>query len=393
MKKFTILGLCLAVGLGATAQNSLVKEVERSAKNAEFSDVLKQMEPAFTNPETANQAAPYYIVGKAGLDQYDNSLGRQSLGQQVDELKMAQSLLGGYEYLMKALPFDSLPDAKGKVKPKYSNNIVSSVAGHYSDFQRAGVYFWEAKQFNKAYDAWEVFVTMPNDVRLGKNAPKAFPDSIVQSFIFNQGLAAYNEGDKERALDKFIQAKNCGDAKKTVYDYALSIAIEMNKQDTVLALAQEARPKFGAEDNSYLRYIINYYNTKGDGETALKYVDDAIAENPKDAELYNFKGFLKEYKELNDEATELYKQAAELEPDFALAQYNYGRMLYNKALIIADQTPQSEYAKVRRETLIPLYNQAKEILENAMKNVGDNGDLEDRIERVLENVNYNIGQQ
>jgi tetratricopeptide (TPR) repeat protein len=96
---------------------------------------------------------------------------------------------------------------------------------------------------------------------------------------------------------------------------------------------------------------------------------------------------------LNDEATELYKQAAELEPDFALAQYNYGRMLYNKALIIADQTPQSEYAKVRRETLIPLYNQAKEILENAMKNVGDNGDLEGRIERVLENVNYNIGQQ
>ena len=147
MKKNVILGLCVFAGLSAAAQTSLVKEVERNlkAKPSDYPAQVKNLQPAFTNEETANTAYPYFVAGKGGYDYLDNQQVMQAAGQNVDLKAMGHSVIDGYGYLVKALSCDTVVDAKGKAKTKYSKDIIKLINNHYNDFNTAAVYLWEAQ--------------------------------------------------------------------------------------------------------------------------------------------------------------------------------------------------------------------------------------------------------
>ena len=191
MKKISILSLCLLAGLSAAAQKTVVKEAEKAMKgNKPFTEVVTIITPAFSDPTTDKQAETYYIPGKAGFNQYNNMLGKRSLGQAVDTKEMAAALLGGYGYYMKALPLDSLPDAKGKVNPKFSKKIFSDVAGHMTDFSNAAVDMWNDKNYKGAYESWGIYLDIARDPRYAKMVP-AVADSVISNVAFNQSLAAW----------------------------------------------------------------------------------------------------------------------------------------------------------------------------------------------------------
>ena len=59
--------------------------------------------------------------GNKEFSEYDKMLLKQQIDPaSVDANQMGQTLLNGYGLLMKALPLDSVPNAKGKVNPKNS---------------------------------------------------------------------------------------------------------------------------------------------------------------------------------------------------------------------------------------------------------------------------------
>ena len=81
MKKQLFFGLCLAAAISATAQISAVKEAERDAKDGNYAAAIEKLTPAFTHPETAQDAKTWFIAGKAGFDFYDNQYALKSLGK------------------------------------------------------------------------------------------------------------------------------------------------------------------------------------------------------------------------------------------------------------------------------------------------------------------------
>lgn len=392
MKKISILGLCLAIGLGATAQVKLAKEVERNTKK-NYSEAVKQMTPVFTNPETANDAFPRYVVGKAGFEQYDELFAKKQLGmtKPEDDITMGNALLGGYTYFMQALPLDSLPDAKGKVKPRYSKDIFNTVSGHFNDFSNAAIYFWNANQYQNAYDIWQVYIDMTKDPRFVKSI-QVPADTMLQDIVFNQALAAYNVPNKPAALAKFKEALSIGQAKKNVYDYALAVAQELDNSDEIVEVCKAALPVFGAEDPIYLINIINVYNKVGKFDEASTLLNEAIAQNPNDAQLWRVKGYLLEYQEKPDESLEAYKKAYEVNPNYLDGAYDYARSLFNKGMRIEDATSTEDYQTVLTSTLLPLYNQAKTILVETREACTDDT-LLDSIDRLMDNLNYKLGQQ
>lgn len=390
MKKIAILGLCLAIGLGASAQVKFVKEVERNTKK-NYPEALKQMQPAFTNPETAQSAYPYYVVGKAGFDQYDDNFAKKQLGVPVEDVPMSDALLGGYEYMMKALSLDTIVDNKGKQKTKYSKDVLNTVGGHFNDFTSAAVYYWNAEQYKKASDAWQIYVDMSKDPRFAKLI-QVPADTMMQNIVFNQALAAYNMQDQKAALGKFLEVMEYGPSKKHVYDYALSVAQGLDANDTIVAICEKAIPLFGNEDSMYLINIINVYNKKGDYANADRLIDEAIAKDGNNAQLWRVKGYLQEYQGKPDESLESYKKSIEVNPEFVDGMYDYARSIYNKGMRLEDATPQADYGRVYREQLIPMYKQAKEILDKALSLCKDDR-MEDQIDKLLENVNYKLGQE
>ena len=99
MKKLFILGLCLMAVAGASAQKSLVKEVEGKAKgfNADYAAARNQLKPALTNPETQNEAQTWYVAGTVEFGDFDNMYGKQAVGQGKEEEKaaMGRALING----------------------------------------------------------------------------------------------------------------------------------------------------------------------------------------------------------------------------------------------------------------------------------------------------------
>ena len=137
MKKHLVLAAAalFAGSMAVSAQMQVVKDAERAQKGGEApAKVVEIITPAFTNPETAKLAQTYYIPGKAMFDEFDKLFGLKSLGRlgDGDGKKMADDLVQGYGYFIQALPLDSVANEKGKVKTKYSKDIVNTITGHVS---------------------------------------------------------------------------------------------------------------------------------------------------------------------------------------------------------------------------------------------------------------------
>lgn len=394
MRKIALFGLFLVAGLSISAQNTL-KEAERDVKAGKYDDAMLKLKPAFTAPETAGLAQTWYLAGKAGMDYYQDQFLQKQVGKEVNAPKMSHALIDSYGYLIKALPLDSVPDAKGKVKPKYSKDIIKMLNERYNDYNNAAVFLWEAKDYQGAYDAWEIVLDMPHASVLGANAPKALPDSTINDVMYNQGLAAWQMDSLALSLRAFERAIANGYDKAQIYDYAINHAARLNNNEKVYALAEDAYKKFGNENPLYLQLMINGRIEKKQYDEANKMLDEAISIDPKNAQLYNIKGILYESMKDNEKARECYKNASEIDPKQSQAQYNYGRMLCNEAYEIADKADkeanmsQAEYSKIRSEKIDPLFREAATHLEAALAIEPDNRD----IITYLRNVYYNLGDE
>lgn len=377
--------MCLVVGIAASAQTSLVKEVERNlkAKVTDYPAQIKALQPAFTNEETAETAYPYFVAGKYGYDFFDNQQVMEAAGQKVDNKVMGHAVIDSYGYLVKALQCDSVADNKGKIKTKYSKDIVKMLDAHYKDFNTAAIYLWGVQDFQGAYDAWELAFTAPQDPVLGANAPKMLPDSIMSVYSFNQGLAAYNLQDWEKTLRSFDRSIAMGNDSKQVFDYAIGAAY--NYPDSVRTpimakYAKMALPLYGKEDNAYIGYIINDMLQTGKYDEAENMVKEAIAADPNNGQLYYVLGVLYENKE-NDpaaeaQALEQFKKCVEVDNTHANGFLQLGYLTFRKAEIMSEKANNmtaNEYNKFMQDEIFPVLREAAGYLERCYELDPENG--------------------
>ncbi len=391
MKKFTILGLSLMVGAAASAQLDIVKDVERTIKgdNVDYAAAKAALQPALTNDETKGLAQTWFVAGQIGFKHYDALYLQKQLGQPVDGKVEGAALISGYENMMKALPLDSVVNEKGKVKTKYSKDIVNDIVGHYNDFYTAGFNCYNAGDYDGAYKVWDIWVNMPKNESLGKKAPQAPADTLVGQIIFNQGIILHEANDFSKSLAKLQEALKLGYTKKVTYDYAISAAVQTPNMEMVAKLSEEAYPVYGKEDPKYLQLMINYRIEKSQYEEAKKMLDEAIAANPDDAQLYNIMGILYEAQKDNDTALKYFRQSIEKDPKMAQGHYNIGRKVSEQAYAINDASgnlSQAEYENVYKTKMVPLFNEAAKHLEEALRL---DANIRDAI-RYLRNIYYNL---
>ncbi|MCM1036000.1 MAG: hypothetical protein NC406_01565 [Bacteroides sp.] len=390
MKKLTILTAGLLIGtLAMPAQKQVLKDAEQAMKDGKApAEVVTIITPAFSDPETAEMAQTYFIPGKAYFSDYDELFALKQFNKLPEDgnAKMVTDMLEGYTFFMKALPLDTVVDAKGKVKTKYSKDIVNTIRGHHSDFNNAAIAAWELKDYPSAYKAWaDYFEVIDNPVL----APKSLPaDTILAEIRFNQALAAWQADQLADALAAFEKSKALGYNKKQLYDYAISVASNMQNDAAVYQWATEAEPLYGNEDPNYLGFIINHYLQSKDFDKAFSMIDEAIAKNPSNAQYYVVKGILYDNQDKKAEAKDMFKKALEVDSQNPMALMQYGRSLCEEAYKLSDAAPTSpeESEKYYNEKIVPLFKEAADYLERAWNLDTNNTDAL----RYLENVYYNL---
>ncbi len=374
MKKFIVMSLGLAAAVSMSAQVALVKDAEKAFKGADkYADYAKAIElitPAFSNPETKDNAQTYWIPGKQGFKVYDNMYLEKSIGKDVNVEEMGTALLDGYKYGMMALAVDTVVDAKGKVKTKFSKEIASTIGGHLADFANTGSIFWDTQKYPQAYEAFMAYLSIPENPRLGQAAPKALPDSMAAQISYFAGLSAWQANMLPEAAAAFEKMMDLGYNDMAAYDYAYSVAYQMGDDAKKLAYSQRAFDKFGNQKPEFLQRIIQSYITAKNYDTALNYLEDAIKADPNNANYYYLEGVLYDDQDNKEKSMELYKKAVELDPSGALYNFSYGTALlqkFEKMDDAASSMAQGDYNKYRFETLNPIIKDAATYLEKAYK--------------------------
>lgn len=407
MKKLSLFLTCaLLASSGAFAQKNVVESVGKkiSDYNADFKAARTELQPALTNSETKDQAQTWFVAGKTEFGQYDQLLGKKQLKQAVDNIEMGNALMNGYNYFVKALKLDSVPemdkngtpklDKNGnkKYKTKYSKDIINAISGHFNDFSNVASDYYDKKEFKKAYEAWNVFTSLPKNGMLGKNAP-VVPDSVIGQVQFFQGIAAWQGGDNKIAVESFNKAKKNGYTKKEVYDYALSNYVALNDNDGIVATAKEAFPLYGTQDSQYISILINDFINKKQYEEAKGLLDKAIEKNPNNAEFYDVKGTLYENQNDPENALKYFMKAIELKPDYAKGQYDVGRYYYNQAVKMNEKTDKnltaSQLKRAFEANVKPLYNKALPYMKKAYELDTENKE----VKHALRNIYYLLGME
>lgn len=406
MKKILIIACGLLMAGTVTAQENVLKDAERGLK-VEVPDhggIAAMLKGAMKDPSTADNVKTWYLAGKNAFQTWQTGWEQLQIGGNPDKVNMSKSILEGFDYYTKAFTMDTVitDAAKGKFKAKYSKEMVKTIVNNVNNFYDAGVYLYEAQDMPGAYRAWEIFTILPTMPQLGKDAPAMPADSIMAQTYYNMGIFAYQSDMKPEALKSFLGAAKYGMG-EVAYDNALAMASELNDIPAMEMIANEGFNKYGKQ--TYIGSLVNVYVKNGEFEKALAMINKALAANPNNSVLHNVKGVLvenrtndeaipaEEKKQLEEEATELYKQAVELDGENPDARFNYGRMLANKAYRTSDESgdlSNAEYNKLKAEVIDPLFRQAAEQLEKA---ISINKEANRQAFTILKNIYYNLNDE
>lgn len=407
MKRKSILLLCALTTFGAFAQKNLVDDVEHSiggfdVKLDTYKDAAAKILPALENAESKDDAKTWFVAGRVNFGIYDQCFTSMQLGQDIDKALMGKSIITAYDYFKTALPLDTVKqtnkdgsykmDKKGniKVKTKYSKDIVNTLVGHHNDFQIAGSLLYELQDYKAAAQAWGIYVDLPTS-GIADRDKFAAPDTTIAQIAFYRGVAAWQGQELQAAVDAFAQARKLGYDKKDAYDYAMNCYADMGNNDGIVAIAKEALPLFGDEDVQYINIIINDQVNKGNFDEANRLVEEALAKQADNAQLYNVKGVILEQQKDDEGALAAFKKAVELDPKYLQGQFNAGRVIIKEAVRLQSENESlstNQYQKVRETQILPLYKEAVPYLEAAY--ALDNTDTQ--IKNLLRNIYYQLGE-
>ena len=350
MKKMILFAAAIMMAFGASAQMSLVKDLAKKAASGnpmDLAEVLEKIEPAFTNPESANDVLTWFTAGKAACGLYDELYKVKLLGQPVDDNMMSQALAAAYEYYQTALPLDSVvevdkngapklnKDGSKKIKTKYSKDIIGALTSHMGDIANAGNIFLQASDWENAAAAFGNYADIATSAfAIANNLVPA--DSTLSQVRFFQGYSQYQTQNFAGAYDSFTKARKLGYTENNIVDFQTS------------ALANLVQGMLN--DNEY--------------DKANNFIDNALKADPMNGTLHDIKGFTVELQNGVDAALPFYRKAVEVDPTYANAFFDVGRCLYLQAQKIIDDNPNATNKELVPK-LKPIYDEAIPYLKKA----------------------------
>ena len=269
--------------MSAFAQKANLKATDNALyEPMDLAEARKNIEPAMTHPETANQAKTFNLAGKTYVLSYKEIAG----GSNRADIK--NYLIKATDAYFKAWDLDQQPNEKGKVKPVYSKEIKGKLNQLQDYLIGEGNNCYTSQDYKGAVALWTKYMEIPNSPAMA-GTPK---DSIYNDIYFITINAALLDEDlkKKEAITMMEDFKNADhkDASK-MYDWLYQSYIDNG--DTVKAVNTLKEGIAKNPSNKFLfGSLINYYISSKKVDEAIKYLDEAIAKNPKEVQYHNVKG-------------------------------------------------------------------------------------------------------
>ena len=219
MKKI-ILSLFLVISFTLSfGQKSNVSKAKNKAlmENPDYTGAREAIKLALKDSTTKNLAETWYVAGLIGNKENEALYQKALLKVPFDTLVKGKALIESYDYFVQALKLDQLPDAKGKVKPRYSKDIKPLLKDYYSVQQNLiayGAYQFEKKNFEGAVKTFDVFLEIPK-LPVMNNEIKM--DSTYNMIAYYQAASAANAKMHDKAISIYESLKDKKYETKSVY--------------------------------------------------------------------------------------------------------------------------------------------------------------------------------
>lgn len=390
MKK-VILAIILAVSVtGTYAQKKNVTKAKNKAlmEVPDFKGAREDIKPALTDSITKNQALTWYVAGTIGYKENEAELKKQMLGQKFDADVKGKAIMESYEYFLKAYELDGLPDAKGKIKPKFQKDIKAKIKEYYTtqaNLVAYGAHLFEKKDYPATVKVFETYLGIP---ALPMMNGELKPDSTFYMIKYYTAIAATNAEMSDKAIAYYEELKDDGYEELIVHQ--LLYEEYLKKKDTVnfVKTLKAGFEKFPNEP-WFLQNLINYYIFSNQAKDAIVYLNAAIKRDPNKAEYQYIKGNLDENMGNLEDARKAFDKAIELDPTQADAYAGIGRLIYNKGVAMADAANEIKDNK--------LYNAAKKKADAVFaesipffKKAAELKPAEMEYKRTLKNIYYRL---
>ena len=244
-----------------------------------------------------------------------------------------EDALKAYECYLKANELDQLPDAKGKVKPKFTKKIATGVSNIYRYYLLVnyGVEKQKTQEWSKAYNALNTHVLIPDlPFMLVNELPIINKDTAYYEIKYFAAQFAWANEDSEKAISILEEIKDKDYNNNAVYMLLCQYYLDSKDTLNYVSTLEKGLAKFPNEFY-YLGNLINHYVFGGQPQKATELLDKAIANDPNNAQLYSVRGSMLEVLEDIDGAMANFDKAIELKPDFKDAWLGKARLIYNKA--------------------------------------------------------------
>ena len=398
MKKL-FLSISFMVGLSAAlfAQKANVSQAASLTlqEKPDFKAAREAIKPAFNDEKTKNDPKTYFTAGMIGYTENDSYSKLMMLGKEVDQVKKGKAIMEAYDYFLKAYKLDQMPNAKGKVKPKFDKKIKENIKEFYTaqyNLVGYGAHLFDKKDYKGAFDAFSTFLEIPKLPMMNKEL--SVKDSTYRMIKYFSALAATNMQNHDKAIEMYKDLADDNYETKNVYQL---LADEYRTiKDTVNYLATlEQGFKLFNDDPWFLQNIINHYIYSDKIEEASKYLDAAIAQAPTVAEYYYVKGNVEERLGNNDGARKAFEKALELQPKMASAYAGIGRIIFNQAVELlraADSIRDNKLYNAEVQKANDIFKQSLPYMEKAVELDPKDTDFKQALKmlyyRLGDNANY-----
>lgn len=401
MKKLMTFALCAAAVGSLSAQKVAVDQAAKmSGKLDKLTEARELINQASKDAETMNDVRTYYIGGKIEFDAFENSLAKRRINpndESVNLIDMGNELVNGYNMFLKALPLDSVPDEKGKIKAKNSKDMVGKMNAHHGDYFNYGGEMFNSKHYYpEAYNSFMIYGDMTKQPWADK-AVKATADSVVALAYHYAGIGAYSGNALDAALTAFAKAREAGikDPQNFVYEIASWQAIaqrdstrEEEAKNAIENVARAGYEAFGIKNPLFITNLVNTLIQNKKLDEAIALVSAQIDKTPDQPMLYGLRAYVYDRNKNVDASIADYKKAASYPNADVETLVNAAKRLCQTGQIKLNELEPGNGAKkkeIREEYLVPAMQISERVLEMDEGNPGAT--------YVLDNAKYLLGIQ
>ncbi len=350
------------------------KEADKAITAGDPAGALNTIQPAINSPLTNKNAYVWYVACKAKKGVIDAENFKRSQGQAFNADLLYNSSYDIFDYLIKCDELDKAPNAKGKVAPKYSAEIMQMMYENRNQLFNGGAYFYNAEKYNDAFKQFDMFITTTTLEPLD-TIPAVKDKELNANAAYYASLCGMQTENYANVLKHIDRAMDEPSFKENATKYKAMSQVHLGDTAAWLNTLKDGAKSF--PNNAYFyQSLIAYYQEKNQPEQMTKFADEMIASNPENPLFFFVKGMVLQESDKPAEAVEWYKKTLEKDPNYESALANLGlcyTLLAQKYSQENASTNIKDKAKIKKDKevlngyfqqALPLYEKLRQLQPN-----------------------------